>query len=272
MELKVNKPTFPEVIEFNFQELKKEITERASAYVNLVYTEDQIKDAKKDRATLNKFVKALSDERIKIKKECLKAYEDFETKIKELDSIVNVAIKNIDDQVKAFDEQKKAEKLEVIKELWESLQPPEGLPFERVFQDKFLNASVNIKTIKQYLIDSIEKFNEELEILSNLPEFSFEAVEVYKTTFNLNEAISEGKRLAEIQKRKAEAELAKQQEPEEQLPGQVSFHDSESFEQCIPKPEPVKEWISFKALLTPEDALQLREFFVSRNIQYMAIN
>ena len=38
MELKVKTPTFPEVIEFNFQELKQEITERASAYVNLVYT------------------------------------------------------------------------------------------------------------------------------------------------------------------------------------------------------------------------------------------
>ena len=35
MELKVKTPTFPEVIEFNFEELKQEITERSSAYVNL---------------------------------------------------------------------------------------------------------------------------------------------------------------------------------------------------------------------------------------------
>ena len=109
MELKLKEITFPEVIEFNYEELKQEITERVASYKNLVYTDDQIKDAKKDVAALRKFTKALSDERIRVKKDLLKPYEDFEAKVKELTAIVDESIKNIDNQVKGYDEQKKAE-------------------------------------------------------------------------------------------------------------------------------------------------------------------
>ena len=42
MELKINKPTFPDVIEFNFDELKAEITEKSKMYAKMVYTADQI--------------------------------------------------------------------------------------------------------------------------------------------------------------------------------------------------------------------------------------
>lgn len=284
MELKVNTPTFPEVIEFNFLELKQEITERASAYVNLVYTEDQIQDAKKDRAALNKFVKALSDERIKVKKECMKPYEDFEAKIKELDGIVSKAIRNIDDQLKSYEEHEKAEKLEKIKELWESIEHPAEMKFEHVFKEKFLNKSCSIGTITQYFKDDVDRFKRDMATLQNLPEFSFEAVEVYKQTLDINKAISEGKRLAEIQKRKEEqARLAAEREAE--LEKQKAEAD---FAKCMNPPEPPEEqhmippaeekpteplkmWVSFKALMTTEDGFALKDFFNSRGIEFESI-
>ena len=276
MELKVKTPTFPEVIEFNFEELKKEITERASAYVNLVYTDDQIKDAKNDRAALNKFVKALSDERIKVKKECMKPYEDFEKKIKELDGIVNKAIQNIDSQIKAVEEHEKAAKLEKIKELWESIEHPAEMTFDHVFEGKFLNKSVSMSTVEQYMKNSVERFKSDIAALQNLPEFSFEAIEMYKQTMDMHKAISEGKRLAEIQKRKeeaekqkAEAEFAKHMNPPEIIKtpdGGVYVQDDDK--QGFTYNEPLKQWVSFKALLTTEDALALKAFFESRNIEY----
>ena len=65
MELRVEPVTFPEVIQFNYEELKAEITSKVEMYKNLVYTgSDQIKDAKADRAALNKLIKAMSDETI----------------------------------------------------------------------------------------------------------------------------------------------------------------------------------------------------------------
>lgn len=267
MELKVIQPTFPEIIEFNFEELKQEITKKASDYMNIVYSGDQIQEAKKDLANLRKFTKALSDERIKVKKECLKPYEDFEAKIKELDGIVNKAILNIDSQVKADEEKKKAEKLEQIKEFWTSteIQLPIPLALEQIFNEKWLNASVNIKVVQAEIDARLEQIAKDLETLSNLPEFGFEAVEEYKHTFDINKAISEGKRLAEIQKRKEETiQVGK-------VTATVNVDDQKVPVAEFPVEVPQRMWISFKALLSTEDALALKEFFNSRNIEFEAI-
>ena len=151
MELRIEKITIPEVIEFNFDELKQEITNRVDMYANMVYTEDQVKQAKADRANLNKFVKALSDERIKVKKQCLKPYEEFEAKVNELSKIVQEPINLIDKQVKEFEQQKQNEKLESIKGYWAELlqadKIPEALTFAQIFNEKWLNASVSLASI-----------------------------------------------------------------------------------------------------------------------------
>ena len=274
MELKVKTPTFPEVIEFNFEELKQEITERASAYANLVYTDDQIADAKKDRATLNKFVKVLSDERIKVKKECMKPYEDFEAKIKELDSIVGKAIRNIDDQVKSYEEQKKQDKLVAIKGYWEACEKPFDIAFEKVLDQKWLNASVSLKSVYGAIDVLLEQITKDLSTLENLPEFSFEAIEVYKTTLNINSAISEGHRLSEIQKRKAEYEAE-----QERLKAEAEYNSlpkTEVFPEDAMNPpevptEEAHQWLGFKAYLTVTDAQALGNFMRCRGIQFEQI-
>ena len=69
MELKVNEVAVPEQITFNYEELKQELTEKVSMYETLVYTDDQIKQAKADKANLNKLKKALNDERIRRERE-----------------------------------------------------------------------------------------------------------------------------------------------------------------------------------------------------------
>lgn len=68
MELRVNEVAIPEKISFNYEELKAELTEKVAFYETLVYTDDQVKDAKADRATLNKLKKTLNDERIRREK------------------------------------------------------------------------------------------------------------------------------------------------------------------------------------------------------------
>lgn len=253
MELIVKTPTFPEIIEFNYLELKKEIEEKVSVYTALCYSEDQIQDAKKDRAALNKFVKALSDERIKIKKECLKPYEDFEAKIKELDGIVSKAIQNIDGQVKAVEEKKKEERNQAIVEYWNNHDKPEWLDLQQIFNEKWLNASVSIKTVCAEIDARIEQIAKDLETLSNLPDFSFEATEEYKQSLDINKAITEGQRMSQIQKRKAETTT------KEQPTAKVEENDAP------------RVWLSFKAHVTVDDAQALKSFFESRNIQFEAI-
>lgn len=215
MELKIKTPTFPEVIEFNFDELKQEITEKTSAYVGLVYSDDQIKDAKKDVALLRKFTKALSDERIKIKKDCLKPYEEFERKIKELDGIVAKAITNIDSQIKAVEERAKEEKQEAIKAFYNTTQHPEWLPLEALFNSKWLNASTSMKAIEEEITTTLERINSDLDAIAKLPEYNFEALEEYKSTLHLGKAVVKANSLKEQALRKAEYEAAQAKKREE---------------------------------------------------------
>ena len=49
MELRVNEVAIPEKIDFNYEELKAELISKVSFYETLVYTDDQIKDAKADK-------------------------------------------------------------------------------------------------------------------------------------------------------------------------------------------------------------------------------
>lgn len=77
MELKIKEYQLPEAIDFNYQELKQELEEKITVYTNLVYSDDQIKLAKADRANLNKLKKALNDERIRREREYLEPFNTF---------------------------------------------------------------------------------------------------------------------------------------------------------------------------------------------------
>ena len=280
MELRIEPITFPEVIKFNFDELKQEITDKVAMYNNLVYTEEQVKEAKADRASLNKFVKALSDERIKIKKQCLQPYEEFEKRINELSAIVNEPISLIDKQVKEFEEKKKQEKLDEITVFFNNTEHPEWLHLSQIMDEKWMNASVSMKSVKESIENRLDQIEIDLTTLHDLPEFGFEATEVYKSTLDINRALNEGRKLSEIAKKKAEHEeamkrIAEEQKAKEEMAtgGVISGIISEVPEvgEVIVPLTQDKMWVSFKALLTTDDALALKQFFNDRNIEFESI-
>lgn len=289
MELRVEPVTFPEVIQFNYEELKAEITSSTEMYKNLVYTDDQIDDAKKKRAELNKWIKVLTDERIKIKKECLKSYEEFEWKIKDLVEIVNESVRSIDKQIKEFEQIKKEEKRKEIEALFETIGFQSFVQLPMIWDEKWLNASVSMKSIEEKMRARLNEISTAVFTLNKLPEFVFEALELYKETLDLPKAIEKAQHMSEIAKKKAqyEAEEKARREAEEARAKQIAQEQaSQQLEQpaeqmvmdLVPQEapaqqelEPSKEWIRFAALLTTEDALALKEFFQSRNIEFRAI-
>ena len=271
MKLKVKQVTFPEVIEFNFEELQKGIAEKVEHYKCLVYTENQVKDAKNDVANLRKFAKALSDERIRIKKQCLEAYTPFEEKINKLVAMIDEPINLIANQVHDYEEKQKEEKLDLIKNHWNSCTLPfETLQLEQIFNSKWLNASVNIKNVCKEIDERLEQIASDLSTLANLPDFSFEAVEVYKQTLNLNEAISEGKRLADMQTRKAEAQQKMEESFEKMKTAAETAAESVAEVVNATESSPA-QWVSFKAFMTVEQALMLKDFFDGNNIKFTSI-
>lgn len=284
MDLKINEVVIPEKITFNYEELKQEIAEKVKTYEVLVYDDTQIKLAKTDKANLNKLKKALNDERIRREREYMAPFNEFKAQINEIISIIDKPVAVIDKQVKAFDEKKKQEKLEAIKKLYEESEHPEWLNFEQIFNERWLLASVSMRQVQDGIEGWLNEVKTNLDILANLPEFAFEATEVYKSTLDVQKALNEGKRLAEMIKRKqeqerlqkeaeerakAEAEAKKQAEMIANETGEAVFNNAPDIK--AQEPVEVAQWISFSARLTVAQAVELREFFERRKIEFKAV-
>lgn len=292
IELKVNEIAIPDAISFNYDEIKLELAETLQKYESMVYSADQMKAAKADKAALNKLRKALNDERIRREREYMAPFMDFKAKIAELISLVDKPVMAIDTQVKAYEEQKKEEKRQQIQEYFENeCDFPEWLKLERIFVPSWLNATCSMKTVEGDLKAMQEMICKELAALAEMPSFGFEATEVYKQTLNLSAAINEGKRLADIQARKAEqerlkaeAEKAAEAEKQAQLAAAVGTMveiateavAADDLEQQVDdlqneRHDDLKQWISFRALLTVPQAIELRDFFKARGIEFTKI-
>lgn len=285
MELKINEIIIPEKIDFNYKELKQELTEKVKMYESLVYTDDQIKQAKTDKANLNKLKKALNNERIRREREYMAPFNKFKAQINEIIGIIDKPIAIIDKQVKEAEEQKKLEKAHAIEELFEEMAKPEWVKLEAFYNSKWLNATVSMKSIREEIESRLEQINNDLDTLSNLTDFGFEATEVYKSTLDINRAVNEGKRLVEIQKRKEEQERLKaeaaaraQEKPKTEEIGSKTEEKVENedvktkYEISQPDPESINaQWVSFSARLTIDQAKELKQFFDNRNIEFKAI-
>lgn len=296
MELKVNNFSVPSTITFNFEELKQELEEKAGFYTNLVYTDEQIKEAKADKASMNKLKKALNDERIRMEKEYMKPFTEFKAQVNEIIAIIDKPVNAIDTQIKAYEDKCRQDKQVAIEQYFAEIEKPEWLTLRAIADPKWLNASVTLKSVKAAIDEKVQQIIKDMEMLSKIPEFGFEATEVYKTTLNVNKAFDEANRMAEIARRKREREEAErlaaekaaaeaaekaalevtqvENEPEQAEVESVQDefimpdfdNDMPSGEECI-IPES-GTYMTFKALLTTEDKANLMQWMKDRMIQF----
>lgn len=295
MELTIYEPSAIPEIRWNKEDIKREVSAMLTKYDGLVYTDKQIKDAKADRAKLNKLYKALDDKRKEMKKLCMAPYEKFESEMKEVLALISEQIGHIDGQVKEYEEVKKKEKFDQIQQAFieEGFQP--FVTFEAIYDPKWLNASVSMKQVKEALEQRKYQIGTDIHTLNQLPEFGFEAKEVYKKSLNLQQAIAEARRMSDIAKAKAEAEKQRaEKEEQERREAEERFKKASSESTYEPIPDvdgietdklpfepdeaeieplsvPEGEWIKFEACLTVEQALMLKEFFETRGIKFRAI-
>ena len=292
MELKIYNPQddgFLQKIEWNFDELKAEITAAAQDYEVSVYTDDTIKQAKTDRAKLNKFVDALNAKRTEIRKQLLKPDEQFGQEIKELTGIVQKAIDNIDSQVKDYERRQREEKTEKVRDFYDASIHDIGeyLPFERVMKPEYANASKSMKSIKEEILELIQKVDEGLAILNEVDSpYAGDMKEVFLKTYDIGAAMAERNRLeAEEQKRKLyeEEQARKKAEREAQMKeeaGRVmaagtrtaapAGEDSRQDPVQVQQEEPVYE-MCFRVYGTKDQLMKLRDFMKEQNIRFEKI-
>lgn len=226
MEIKVSEiQALTPVLITNYDELKRQLIEKVDTYKNMVYSDENIKQAKADRAALNKLSKAIGDERKRIKDELLKPFIDFETKCKELETIVDEASKNIDIQVKAFEEKEDNEKLGKIVSYFASVvgEYNELLDFDLIFDKRWLNKTYSMNNIETDITHIIQKTKLDIETINGqIPDDTIrkQVIGFYFKNINnpsiLSLALQEGKKYEETGKQINNLEQGNKSEEQKQ--------------------------------------------------------
>lgn len=295
MELRILSPMedgFVKKIEWNNEELKEAISAKVQDYKGLQYTEETIKEAKKDKATLNKLRDAIETERKRIKKQCMAPYELFEKQVKEVLAIIDEPIQLIDSQIKEVEEQRRLEKKQKVLEIYEeNIGNLKGiLPFAKVFKNEYMNVSKSLKSITEEITALISKVNQDMDVIEELDtKYELQVKDMYVKTLDLSMALRKNARLEEVERKLAErraqqererAEAEKRAAEEAQKRAEVQQQVAESIPEESDKreiveelqkevvPDPQTVTLEFRVTATPEQLQKLKEFLKTNNIVY----
>lgn len=275
MELKVEEIKSLAPVKFNYEDIKKWVTEKAAEYKSVVYTPETITLAKQDRATLNKVSDAINNEKKRIKNELLKPYVDFENKCKELMAIVDDASKTIDKQVKEFEEKEQNEKKEQIKAIFETYigQLKDLIDFEFIFNPRWLNKTFTMKKIEEEINHLVVKTHDDLSVIDAQikdENINKSVKSYYFSNINnasvLGDALQEGMRIEENNKKLEELKNKQNMTKSEEKITESSQNITNN-EQNVTNHAGLRQ-IDFRVWVTNEQMMKLRDFLKSNNIEY----
>ena len=221
--LVINNPDeghFLKSIGWNKDEIKEAVVSITEQYRGLAYTEEQLQEAKADRAKLNAMKKDISDRRIQVKNALLEPYNVFEAEVKEVVALIDEPIAMIDEQIVAYEERTKEEKRQDLEKFFTENRAdlPELITFDKIFNPKWLNKTSSLSSCKKEIKKAVEDIKADLSAIhSSLSgKYSVYAEEFYlKREMNLSRALSEANRIQEMDK-KAEEEEQKRAKIEEE--------------------------------------------------------
>lgn len=275
----------PPQISFNFEEIRAELAQKLQVYQNMVVTESGVKEAKADRANLNKFKAALADSRKSVKSQWNQPLSDFEDKMKVLEQMVDEPISVIDRQIKSFEEIKKEEKRQSIEAFFEDNvgDLEEILPLQKIWNDRWLNATYPMKEIEQEIISRMRKTHNDINIIvaMQLP-CTDQMLSTYLET--LSKAMEEKHRYEQAQKAKEQIVKPNQEETVPQSKPVVvekkeQSSDSIAMQQVgsIPENKQMEQTgeaaynlkvLDFRVWVTPEQMQALKAFLLQNHIRY----
>nr|DAJ66148.1 MAG TPA: Protein of unknown function (DUF1351) [Caudoviricetes sp.] len=213
-----NEGQFLKKIGWNKDEIKKAVISITEQYKGLAYTEEQLQEAKKDRAMLNAMKKDISDRRIQVKKALLEPYDVFESEVKEVVALIDEPIEMIGKQIEAYEDKVREEKNTALAQFFsENIgELSEVVSYDRIFNPKWLNKTASLSSCKAEIQKIIDDINTDLAaIISSVDEkYQVFAKDYYlQHGFNLSKALGEANRIQEMDK-KAEADRKAREEAE----------------------------------------------------------
>ena len=232
---------------------------------NYVVTENNYKDAKRDRADLNKLVKQVSDARKSFENKAFDKWKTDKNKIMDFEKEVKGYSEELAKGMEVFDEKEREEKRVQIFEAWESLLEERNSDFYDLtpkFNEKWLNKTTSAKSIEDDLKAIHDKITQDLGFMSTfLPTDEIEAEQVkeayfkeYDLTFAKMKA-DELKRVREsVEQRKAQGNINRLESQESRTIAPLERSES-VLEQK--KDLPNTNWATFRVEGTKEDLLEL---------------
>lgn len=152
----------------NLEALKAELQPKLEKYNNLVVTADSIKEAKADKAALNKLRTAIDDQRKAIKKQYLEPYNVLETQCKEVVALIDAPIQAIDKQIKVYDEMDENKKYTEINEAFLNLDPPDWIQLENILNPKWRNKTLKTDTLINEIKGAVKELVEGLNKITDM--------------------------------------------------------------------------------------------------------
>lgn len=186
----------------NASELLPDIQEGLKHY-DYVVDENNYKQAKTDRASLNNLVKVVSDKRKQVENEAFSQWLQDKKDIMAVEKTIKAASDKLGAGINDVDNAEKELKRNQIKELWSNMTN-DKYPFDLVFEERYLNKTVKNKEIEESLNNKFLKAEEQLSFIqASLPDDELQAeqvIQLFCKTLDLSKATD---RINEIKAAKA---------------------------------------------------------------------
>lgn len=302
--VRVEHPELP-AIRWNEAEVQQNLTEMLTAYTGRVYTPDTIKDAKADRAAVNKLDKQLSDAARGAKAFYMKPLEEFLQSTKQMQTRCKAVSGAIDQQVKAVEEAERQDKQDALRAVYADCigELRELIPFDRLLVPQWLNKTYDLAKAGRELRKSVETRREELRLIRDTCGWDAEACTTeYLRELNLNAALVEHSRRqnARDAQRRAEAERMAAERAQATAPviipptdeerqiaaeavqtaqanavitpdGRLDFSMLQKFAEPAQQEAPVRKKYSFWVEFTREDIAWFKQGSAERGFRYGSI-
>ena len=251
------------VIDDNFDILKVEIGKQMMKYQGLVFTDENIKEAKSTKAELNKMITTLEENRKAIKRKWNDPYNAFEAKVKEVVALIQGPLAEIDKQIVDFEERRKAEKRRAVEaDIERQLLSVIGSnqTFIRqcgiAFDDRWLNAGMSMAQVSMDINNQISQMLRDITTIQSVcegDEILSDLLIAYQDNKNLNATLQMRKDIlakreavqrmqAEEEQRKKEAEARRQELEAKKLAINVASIPAQEQEHAVDNDESESEY------------------------------
>ena len=199
----------------NFDELKAALTEKVESYRTMLVTPENTAAAKSDLANLRRVQRDIDTVRLAWKREYMAPWDEFEAKCKELKSVLDSGIANLDTQVKAFEEAEVNAKMDALRQYFEQ----NVLPTTRSYADfdkisaahpKWKNKTYDMTAAQNDIQVALAEIDRGLDALRAMEEpYKTPMLAKFAENYRLDDAMNvmaQMKRQEQLEKARLEAE------------------------------------------------------------------